>query len=114
MLVGEAFSGKSSMIKVLSGCFRPTVQLQQVNPKAISTEKLYGRLDEESRVWSDGVVPIILREWAKSEKDLMGERQAWMIFDGPVDDGWAMNLNSVLDDNKKLCLTSGETIKLTK
>merc|ERR1712232_1520559 len=62
--------------------------------------------------WQDGITAIIFRECI--EESAINKDAQWVCFDGPVDALWIENMNTVLDDNKKLCLSNGETIKLTE
>ena len=121
MLVGKPFAGKSTAIRMLAQSVSAlhgvdaaapgvaVVDVQYMNPKSVTVDELYGA-ENAAGEWVQGVVPIVMadmvREWQSDR------HWKWMVFDGPVDAVWIENMNTVLDDNKKLCLASGEQIKL--
>jgi len=85
------------------------VHVHALNPKSIRMGQLYGEFNDQTREWTDGILAFMVRE---SVKDLSGEKH-WILFDGPVDAIWIESMNTVLDDNKKLCLNSGQILTLT-
>ncbi len=73
MIVGAAFSGKSKVIEVLSegmGSLHGYQNFTKVlpiklNPKSITSDQLYGKLDPNTKSWTDGVIAIIMRKCAE-------------------------------------------------
>lgn len=121
MLVGPAASGKTSTLHVLgdaltrlyqNGVENPNyrnVRIQTLNPKSVNADELYGSVNMSTLEWKDGLLGLAVR----SAVSITEEEHQWIVADGPVDAVWIENLNTLLDDNKMLCLANSERIKLT-
>lgn len=69
--------------------------------------ELYG--ESKDMNWNEGVIEIVMERAINESKN----ECRWVMFDGPVDAVWIESMNTVLDDNKKLCLSSGKVLILT-
>ena len=115
MLVGPSGCGKSQAWKVLAEAIEKVDKIKTewyiIDPKAITKDELYGRLDNTTMEWTDGVFTGVLRKITENQRG-ESQKKHWIVFDGDVDPEWAENLNSVLDDNKLLTLPNGERISI--
>uniref|UniRef100_A0A803T5S7 Dynein axonemal heavy chain 11 n=1 Tax=Anolis carolinensis TaxID=28377 RepID=A0A803T5S7_ANOCA len=111
-VVGNAGTGKSKILKTLN---RTYVNMKQkpvwndLNPKAVTTDELFGFIHHATREWKDGLLSSLLREQA----NITHSWPKWIVLDGDIDPMWIESLNTVMDDNKVLTLASNERVPLT-
>ncbi|XP_076749810.1 dynein beta chain, ciliary-like [Xylocopa sonorina] len=111
-IVGLAGTGKTEVWKTLNRTYfnqQLKPYYNDLNPKAVTNDELFGIINPATREWKDGLFSIIMRDQA----NMTGNDPKWIIFDGDIDPMWIESLNTVMDDNKVLTLASNERIALT-
>ena len=86
------------------------VRVRRMNPKAMTMKELFGACDDLSHEWQEGLFTQEFRAFA----NMHDHAKKWILLDGPIDYTWVENLNSILDDNRKMSLPNGEHIKMTE
>ncbi|XP_069092738.1 dynein axonemal heavy chain 6 isoform X2 [Pleurodeles waltl] len=121
MLVGPTGGGKTTVYEILAASlgalhkakekhpFYKPVKTNVLNPKSVTMGELYGEVNLLTLEWKDGLMALSVRAAVNDTS----EDHKWIVSDGPVDALWIENMNTVLDDNKMLCLANSERIKLT-
>lgn len=139
MLVGVAGTGKSTCSTTLAKAlgelsaapegrgdpWHVPVHIDVLNPKAVTMGELFGETNLLTNEWTEGLVSKLVKDAvaaldAEKDKKAQAEKggkeradgKRWVCFDGPVDALWIENMNTVLDDNKTLCLANGQRIKI--
>ncbi|XP_061694561.1 dynein axonemal heavy chain 11 [Syngnathoides biaculeatus] len=111
-VIGGPGTGKSQILKTLHRTYvnmKMKPAWNDINPKAVTTNELFGYLHSVTREWKDGVFSTTMRELAS----LTHDSPKWIVLDGDIDPMWIESLNTVMDDNKVLTLASNERISLS-
>ncbi|KAB0805217.1 hypothetical protein PPYR_02187 [Photinus pyralis] len=112
-ILGFAGTGKTGVWKTLNRTYYNQKRkpfYNDLNPKAVTNDELFGIINPATREWKDGLFSVIMRDMA----NMPGDGPKWIILDGDIDPMWIESLNTLMDDNKVLTLASNERIALTK
>ena len=94
MMVGQSGTGKSAAWKILLEALQLVDGIKGesyiIDPKAVNKDNLYGKLDQTTLDWTDGVFTGTLRKIIDNQRGESAKRH-WIIFDGDVDPEWAEN-----------------------
>ena len=120
-VLGTAGAAKSELWKTLAAAQSfmkiggGNTLYNPLNPKAVTSNELYGYVHPVTKENFDGVIAKIMRDFASVPPDHKNVNvPKWMVLDGDIDAEWIESMNTVMDDNRILTLTTNERIPLTK
>jgi len=110
-IIGPAGVAKSTIWKILAQTqskLYEKVTTRDLNPKAITAHELYGKFNDTTGEWKDGLMSGLMRDLG----DIDDTKPKWIILDGDLDTDWIESMNSVMDDNRILTLANNDRIPL--
>ena len=117
-IIGGPGTGKTQIWRTMSDAYTLVGQeavYEVIDPKAVTSNELFGCMNPKTKEWKDGVLSVIMRDMNKSQNRFKTtHKHKWVVLDGDVEPTWIESLNTVMDDNKVLTLVSQERIPLTK
>ncbi|MBK8156714.1 MAG: AAA family ATPase [Streptococcus sp.] len=116
-IIGTTGNAKTKVWKVLAESEkklgRDTIY-EIIDPKAVSSDELFGFMNPKTKEWKDGVLSVIMRNMNRCNPPFKETHEnKWIVLDGDIDPEWIESCNTVMDDNKVLTLVSQERIPLT-
>jgi len=114
ILVGNPYSGKTSLLQVAKGvlsCSDKRIDVTSVNPNLMSLNSFLGFVNHNTREWNDGFLPSYFRSVISRNNEL-SNIDYWIIFEGGIFPDWAEAICSIIDRNRLLTLSNGERIKI--
>ena len=103
-IIGNPGSSKSCIWKILAQAecaLNRSTHYEIIDPKAVSSDELYGTMNPKTKEWKDGVLAVIFRNMAKADPPFKPTHvNKWLVLDGDVDPEWIESMNTVMDDNK--------------
>lgn len=116
VLIGDPLSGKTEILHALAETLSllrdrgnrigAAVKLETIVPSTVDDAALFGYFCDRSETWRDGLCTAALRRYAEDDS---ADRK-WLILDGALSGAWIEHLYTTLDENRTLCLTSGERL----
>lgn len=83
-IVGDAGTGKSQIWRTLRMAYerhRRKPIVNDLNPKSLSNNELFGFINATTREWKDGLLSSLIRDQAHCTDDV----PKWIILDGDID-----------------------------
>lgn len=100
ILLGESYTGKSTMLTVVAELLfvRDSLShdLVRMNPSQFSSDIIYGHYDSKRLEWIPGIFT------AKLTAPIGHQTERWIVLDGVLDSLWIESMNSLLDSNRKV------------